>query len=237
MDRKLKYVEAVNEALHQKMEVDKNIVLIGQGLTSPWYVGGTCKGLKEKYPDRVFESPVSESGMTGFAVGLAIAGRRPVVIYPRMDFMLYACDQIINQAAKWKFMFGGAVNLPIVFWGIINRGGCQGAQHSQDFTWLFTNIVGLKVVSPTNPYSAKGLLVSAIENDGPVVFVDDRARYGIEGNVDEDLYRLSIESHKLGPKIRDFINCPVPASKPLEEKYFSLLKILNEVQDSIGALE
>lgn len=191
--RKLSYSLAINEALHQMMEQDPTVFLIGQGVKSPWYVGNTARGLLNRFgPDRVIDTPVSENAVTGAAVGAAIAGMRPVVVHPRMDFMLYALDPIINEAANWHYMFGGAINVPVVFWGIINRGGEQAAQHSQALHTFFAHIPGLKVVMPSTPYDAKGLMVAAIQDDNPVVFIDDRRLYRVEDEVPEELYSVPI---------------------------------------------
>ena len=191
--RKLQYSLAINEAFHQMMESDETVFLIGQGVKSPWYVGNTALGLLERFgADRVIDTPVSENAITGAAVGAAIAGMRPVVVHPRMDFMLYAFDPIINQAANWHYMSGGNSTVPVVIWGIINRGGEQAAQHSQALHGLFSQIPGLKVVMPSTPYDAKGLMVAAIEDENPVVFIDDRWLYGIEDDVPEELYSVQI---------------------------------------------
>src|SRR3989344_6193949 len=167
--RKLTYVQALNEAFHQTMAADKNVFIIGQGCKSPWYVGGTCDGLIAHFgEERVIDTPVSENAITGSAVGAAIAGMRPVVVHPRIDFMMYASDPIINEAANWHYMSGGAASVPIVIWGIINRGGEQAAQHSQALQALYAHIPGLKVVMPATPYDAKGLLISAVRDNNPV---------------------------------------------------------------------
>jgi pyruvate dehydrogenase E1 component beta subunit len=191
--RKLQYSLAINEALHQLMESDNSVFVIGQGVKSPWYVGNTCRGLIEKFgPKRVIDTPVSENAITGAAVGAAIAGMKPIVVHPRMDFMLFAMDPIINQAANWYYMFGGKLNVPIVIWGIINRGGEQAAQHSQALHSIFAHIPGLKVVMPSTPYDAKGLLISAVQDPNPVVYIDDRWLYKIEGEVPENIYAVPI---------------------------------------------
>jgi len=192
-NRKLSYSLAINEALHQTMGTDNSVFLIGQGVKSPWYVGNTAQGLLEKFgPQKIIDTPVSENAITGCAVGAAIAGMRPVVVHPRMDFMLYALDPIINEAANWYYMNGGNLSVPVVIWGIINRGGEQAAQHSQALHGIFAHIPGLKVVMPSTPYDAKGLMVSAIRDDNPVVFIDDRWLYSIEGSVPEEIYSVPI---------------------------------------------
>jgi pyruvate dehydrogenase E1 component beta subunit len=131
-ERKISYSLAINEAIRQMMKKDSSVFIIGQGVKSPWYVGNTCRDLIKKFGEkRVFDTPVSENAMTGMAVGAAISGMRPIIVHPRMDFMFYGADPIINQAANWSYIFGNKISLPVVFWGIINRGGEQGAQHSQ----------------------------------------------------------------------------------------------------------
>ena len=191
--RKISYAQAINETLHQMIEEDTRVFLIGQGVTSPWYVGNTTVGLLERFgPRRIIDTPVSESGVTGVAAGAALAGMRPVLVYPRMDFMYYAMDQIANHAANWHYMFGGQMSVPLTIWGIINRGGEQAAQHSQALQAMFTHIPGLKVVMPSTPYDAKGLLVASIEDDNPVVYIDDRWLYNDVGEVPEELYSVPI---------------------------------------------
>ena len=191
--RQLSYAQAINETLHQMMERDSRVFLIGQGVTSPWYVGTTTTGLIDRFgPERVVDTPVSENGVTGVAVGAALCGMRPVLMHPRMDFMYYAMDQIANHAANWHYMFGGQLSVPLTIWGIINRGGEQAAQHSQALQAMFAHIPGLKVVMPGNPYDAKGLLVASIEDDNPVVYIDDRWLYDHVGEVPEELYSVPI---------------------------------------------
>jgi len=193
VNRRLSYSLAINEAFHQTMAADKSVFLIGQGVNSPWYVGNTAHGLLKRFgPKRVIDTPVSENAMTGAAVGAAIAGMRAVVVHPRVDFMLYAMDPIINEAANWHYMSGGNGNVPVVIWGIINRGGEQAAQHSQALHATFAHIPGLKVVMPSTPYDAKGLMVAAIRDPNPVVFMDDRWLYRDEASVPEKIYEVPI---------------------------------------------
>jgi len=191
--RKLSYSLAINEALHQMMERDPSVILIGQGVKSPWYVGNTAQGLIKKFGEqRVIDTPVSENAMTGAAVGASMAGMRAVVVHPRMDFMLYAFDPIINEAANWFYMNGGRIPVPVVFWGVINRGGEQAAQHSQALHAMFSHAPGLKVVMPATPHDAKGLMIAAIKDENPVVFIDDRWLYNTEGDVPEEPYSVPI---------------------------------------------
>jgi len=191
--RQISYVQAINETLHQMIEKDMRVFLIGQGVTSPWYVGNTTVGLIDRFGHgRVIDTPVSENGITGAAVGAALTGMRPVIAHPRMDFMYYAMDPIANHAANWHYMFGGAVSVPITIWGIINRGGEQAAQHSQALQAMFMHLPGLKVVMPSTPYDAKGLLVASIEDDNPVIYIDDRWLYDYVGGVPEETYTVPI---------------------------------------------
>jgi pyruvate/2-oxoglutarate/acetoin dehydrogenase E1 component len=192
-NRKLQYSLAINEALHQMMAADPSVFVIGQGVKSPWYVGNTAQGLLERFGERrVIDTPVSENAITGAAIGAAIVGMRPVVVHPRMDFMLYAFDPIINQAANWHYMFGGKASVPVVIWAIINRGGEQAAQHSQALHAMFAHVPGLKVVMPATPHDAKGLMIAAIRDPNPVVFIDDRWLYGVTDSVPEEIYEVEM---------------------------------------------
>lgn len=191
--RKIKYVEAINEAFHQIMESDDGVLVLGVGVNSPWYVGRSMSGLYERFgQERVIDPPVAENGITGIAIGAALAGMRPVVVHPRMDFMYLAMDQIVNHAASWHYMFGGRVNVPVTIRGILNRGGEQAAQHSQNLAAMFMHVPGLKVVAPSTAYDAKGLLIASILDDNPVVYIDDRWLYENQGEVPQDIYEVPI---------------------------------------------
>ena len=191
--RQISYAQAINETLHQVLASDKRVFLIGQGATSPWYVGTTTVGLIDRFgARRIIDTPVSENGITGVAVGAALAGMRPILVHPRMDFMYYALDQIANHAANWHYMFGGQFSVPLTLWAIINRGGEQAAQHSQALQAIFTHIPGLKVVMPSTAYDAKGLLIASIADDNLVVFIDDRWLYNEVGDVPEEMYSIPL---------------------------------------------
>ena len=156
-----------------------NVFVIGQGLWSPWYVGDSMTDLDKKFGvQRVIDTPVSEAACTSAALGASLCGYRPVVVHPRMDFMLYCMDSIVNQAAKWSHMFGGQTAAKLTVRGIINRGGEQGAQHSQALHAWFAHIPGLRVVMPATVADARDLLVASVLCDDPVVFIDDRWLYG-----------------------------------------------------------
>ena len=158
--RKIRFFEAIREAIGQSMEKDDSVFVIGEGVPDPKGIFGTTLGLQEKYgTNRVLDMPVSENGMTGVCIGAALTGLRPILIHQRLDFSLLSLDQIINNAAKWHYMFGGRLSVPLVIRLIIGQGWGQGAQHSQNLQALFAHIPGLKVVMPSNAYDAKGLLI------------------------------------------------------------------------------
>ena len=192
LNRNLSYSLAINELIKQLMFEDENLLILGQGVKSPWYVGNTCKDLIQLFPNRVLDTPISENAMTGAAVGASISGMKSIIIHPRLDFAMYAIDPIINQASNWSYMSGGASNCPVVFWLIVNRKGEQAAQHSQALHSIFSHIPGLIVIAPSSPHDVKGLLNSAIHNPNPVIFIDDRSLYNIEGNVPEEVYKIPI---------------------------------------------
>ncbi len=202
--RRISYAEAINEALHQKLAADASVFLIGQGVTSPWYVGNTTTGLIDRFgSERVIDTPVSENGSTGLAIGAALAGLRPVLVFPRMDFMYYALDQIANHAANWHYMFGGQFSIPLTIWAIVNRGGEQAAQHSQAIQAIFSHLPGLRVVTPSNPHDAKGLLLASIDDDNPIVFIDNRWLYEDTGEVPEERYTVPINKGAVLRKGKD----------------------------------
>ena len=191
--RELSYVQALNEALWQLLENDKRVFLIGQGVNSPWYVGASTKGLFDQFgPEQVVDTPICEDSTTGVAIGAAIAGMRPIVMHPRVDFALLGMEQLVGQAANWHYMSGGKVRVPLVAWLIVNRGGEQAAQHSQSLQSYFAHIPGLKVVMPSTPYDVKGLLIASVRDDNPVIFMDERWVYGNVGPVPEEMYTVSI---------------------------------------------
>jgi pyruvate/2-oxoglutarate/acetoin dehydrogenase E1 component len=178
MSKKTNYAEGILEGFEYLLTNHKEFFVIGQGLWSPWYVGSTMKDLDKKYgKDRVIDCPVSELATTGATIGAAICGYRPLIVHPRVDFMLLAVDQIVTQAAKWRHMFGGNSSCPATFRAIINRGGEQGAQHSQSLHSWFAHIPGLKVVMPYSAKDARNLLISSVLSDDPVMFIEDRWLY------------------------------------------------------------
>jgi pyruvate/2-oxoglutarate/acetoin dehydrogenase E1 component len=204
MSRRLTYVQALNEALHQAMEHDPRVFVIGQGVKNPWYVGQSMVGLYDRFGGgRVIDPPVSEEAMNGFGVGAALAGDRPVVLHPRLDFLLMGLEQLVNQASNWSYMFDGQQGVPLTIWGIINRGGEQAAQHSQAIQAMLAHVPGLKVVMPATAYDVKGLMLAAIEDPNPVVVIDERWIYAREDEVPEAPYTIPIGQAHIARPGRD----------------------------------
>ncbi|MEP9411275.1 MAG: alpha-ketoacid dehydrogenase subunit beta [Candidatus Brocadia sp.] len=191
MQRILSYPEAIKEAIDQEMTRDPSVILLGQGVNDPKGILGTTKGLADKFgAERVFDTPLAEDGMTGVAIGAALAGLRPIHMHIRMDFVLLAMNQIINMAAKMRYMFGGEVFIPMVVRSIIGKSWGQGAQHSQSIYPLFMNIPGLKIFAPSTPYDAKGCLIQGIRDDNPVLFIEHRLLYYQRGYVPTESYTV-----------------------------------------------
>jgi len=199
--KKYNYGNAILSGFEYLLENKPEVFVIGQGLWSPWYVGNSMTNLDKKFgKDRIIDTPVSESACTGAAVGASLAKMRPIVVHPRMDFMLYSMDAIINQAAKWSHMFKGQAHPCVTIRGIINRGGEQGAQHSQSLHSLFAHIPGLRVVMPYSVSDARDLLIASVLCDDPVMYIDDRWLYETEAELDE--YK-EIDLREEGPKLID----------------------------------
>lgn len=202
--REITYAEAIAEAISQSMEKDKSVFVIGEGVPDPKAIFGTTKGLVEKYGhNRVLDMPVSENALTGVCIGAALRGMRPIMVHQRLDFVLLAMDQIVNNSAKWNYIFGGQTNVPFVIRAVIGMGWGQGAQHSQNIQAIFTHMPGLKVVMPATPYDAKGLLISSIQDNNPVIFIEHRWLHHIRGHVPEEMYSLPIGKAKIIKNGRD----------------------------------
>ena len=191
--RSRSFCEALNEALRQAMNTDPTVILMGEGVDDPRAIFGSTQGLKEQFgEERVFDIPLAENGMTGVGVGAALTGLRPVMTHQRLDFMLYAMDQIVNQAAKRCYSSGGRQSVPLTIRAIVGRGWGQGSQHSQSLQAWFAHIPGLKVIMPSTPYDAKGLLLAGIQDPNPVICIEHRKLYDVVGEVPEPAYTLPI---------------------------------------------
>lgn len=187
------YSQAIHQAFTYLLDKYPNVFAIGQGLWSPWYVGNTMLDLELQFgKERIIDTPVAELACTGAAIGASLNGFRPIIIHPRMDFMLLAVDQIVNQAAKWHHMMGGSNSPALTIRGIINRGGEQGAQHSQALHAWFAHVPGLRVVMPSTVKDARDLLIASVLCDDPVLYIDDRWLYQQESELPPVVeYKLS----------------------------------------------
>ena len=200
MVRKLSFKQAINEAIAQEMGRDERVIAMGEdnvggmgsdGERDAWGgVLGVTKGLYGKYGDRIMDTPISESAFIGAAIGAAVCGLRPVAELMFVDFMGVCFDQIFNQAAKFRYMFGGKAVTPVVVRTMIGAGFRAAAQHSQCLYSLFTHVPGLKCVVPSSPYDAKGLLIQSIRDDDPVIFFEHKLLYGLESDVPEESYAI-----------------------------------------------
>lgn len=191
--RVLSYVMAINEALDIALQMDPGVIVLGQGVDDPSAMFGTTKGLKEKYgPERIFDTPLSEEGVMGVCTGAAMNGMRPVYMHNRPDFILLAFNQLVTHAAKLHFMDNGQTKVPMVVWAAIGRGWGSGAQHSQAIQGMLLGVPGLKIVMPSTPFDAKGLLLAAIADNNPVLIFEHRWLMKKDGIVPEAAYTLPI---------------------------------------------
>jgi pyruvate/2-oxoglutarate/acetoin dehydrogenase E1 component len=191
--RALSYVKAINEALAIAMESEPSVIVLGQGVDDPGAMFGTTKGLQDRFGRaRVFDTPLSEEGMMGISTGAAMNGLRPVYMHNRPDFILLAFNQLVTHASKIHFMDNGQTTVPLVVWAAIGRGWGSGAQHSQAIHGILAGVPGLKIVMPTTPYDAKGLMLSAILDNNPVLICEHRWLMKKEGIVPEGFYRVPI---------------------------------------------
>jgi pyruvate dehydrogenase E1 component beta subunit len=193
--------QALNEALHLEMSRDKNVIIFGEdvcggtggtGEKDAWGGAfGVTKGLLSEFgPDRIMDTPITESAFVGAAVGAAMTGLRPVTEIMFVDFLGVCFDQIFNQAAKVRYMFGGKADMPMVLRASYGAGASSASQHSQALYPIFTHIPGLKVVVPSNPYDAKGLLINAIRDEDPVIFLEHKMLYDFSGEVPDEAYTV-----------------------------------------------
>jgi pyruvate dehydrogenase E1 component beta subunit len=207
VSRKISYREAINEALEQEMERDSSVILIGtdiaggaggEGKDDAWGgVLGVTKGLYGKFPGRVLDTPISETGYMGAAVGAAQRGLRPVAELMFIDFAGVCLDSMVNQAAKFRYMFGGTAVTPLTVRAMYGAGLRAGAQHSQVLYPIFTHFPGLKVVVPSSPYEAKGLLAQSIRDNDPVIFFEHKLMYEVTGEVPEESYTIPFGKAKV----------------------------------------
>ena len=200
----LTYGQAIWQALDECLGRDPAVYLCGLGAPDPKGIFGTTLGLAERHgAQRVWDMPTSENALTGVAIGAALAGMRPVMCHQRLDFALLAMEELVNQAANWHFMYGGRMRVPLTVRLILGRGWGQGPQHSQHLQAWFAHVPGLKVVMPTTPHDAKGLLIAAIEDDNPVIFLEHRWLHRISGEVPAGRYTVPIGAARVARPGRD----------------------------------
>ena len=191
--REITYLEAVREAMTQEMERDSRVFMIGEDIGEYGGAFQVSYGMLEQFgPERILDTPITELALTGAAVGAALIGMRPIAEIMFMDFTTLASEQLVNQAAKLRFMFGGQSTVPMVLRTPAGSGTGAAEHHSQSFENWFVHVPGLKVVMPTTPYDVKGLLVSSIRDDNPVVFIEHKLLYKTKGEVPEDLYEIPL---------------------------------------------
>ncbi len=232
MVREITFAQAINEALDYEMSKDEKVIIMGEDVGRYGGIFGATAGLYEKYgPERVRDTPISESGFIGAAIGAAATGLlRPVVELMFIDFLGVTFDQIFNQAAKMRYMFGGKAKIPMVLRTTCGAGFSAAAQHSQSLHALFVHVPGLKVVMPSTPYDAKGLLIASIEDDDPVVFIEHKGLYGIKGPVPEEAYSIPLGEADIKKEGKDativataaMVHKALEAANKLEEEGISV---------------
>ncbi len=187
--RTLSYKDAISEALVQAMDNDPDIFIFGLGVDDYKGIFGTTREAYRRFgPERVFDTPASEGALMGITLGAAVNGKRPVMVHARNDFMFLALDQLLNNAAKWKYVYAGKTSVPCLVRGIVGKGWGQGVTHSQNIQAVCAHVPGLHVAVPSSPYLAKGLILQALQTDGPVVILESRALYDTVGPVSEEMY-------------------------------------------------
>lgn len=193
--RLITYKDAATEALLQAMEKDSRVFIMGEGVDNITGIYGQVLPAYKKFgPSRVIDTPLSENGLTGFAVGAALSGMRPILIHQRNDFMLLTMDQLMNQAAKLRYISGGRNKVPLTILSFVARKAGEGAQHTNSLQSVFAHFPGIKVVMPSDPYSVKGAILAAVEDDDPVIILEHRNLFEESGFVPEGYFTTPFES-------------------------------------------
>jgi len=196
--RKINYRDAIREAMRQEMARDSRVFVYGIGVPNHAKIFGTTDGLIEEFgPERCFDTPIAEDCMTGFGLGAAICGLRPIHVHIRVDFLILATNQLVNMISNYIYSTGGRMKVPLVIRAVIGRGWGQGSQHSKSLFSYFTHIPGLKVIAPTTPYDAKGMLTAAIRDDNPVICLEHRWLYWAEEEVPESPYEVPLGTGRI----------------------------------------
>ncbi len=225
--RLISYMDAISEGLQQEMARDSNVFVYGLDVTDHKRIFGSTKGLEKFGSSRFFGTPLSEEAMTGIGLGAALNGLRPVHIHIRVDFLLLAMNQLVNMAATAGFGSAGKLKAPLVIRAVIGRGWGQGFQHSKSLQSIFAHIPGLKVVMPSTAYDAKGLLTSAIRDDNPVIFLEHRWLYWLEGKVPKKLYTVPMGKARV---IREGRDISVVATSWMNVEAYKAAQILERKQ-------
>ncbi len=217
--REITYLEAVREAMTQEMERDEKVFLVGEDIGAYGGAFGASFGMLEQFgPDRILDTPITELGLTGMATGAALIGMRPIAEIMFMDFLTLASEQLVNQAAKLRFMFGGKATVPMVLRTPAGSGTGAAEHHSQSLENWFVHVPGLKVVMPSTPYDAKGLLISSIRDNNAVVFVEHKLLYKTKGPVPEEPYTIPLGQAEVKREGKDLtiVATSIMVSKSLE---------------------
>ncbi len=224
----MKFREAVRDATLQALDRDPSVFLIGVGIVDPRAVWGTLTGALDKFgPDRVIEGPLAENALTGICVGAAALGMRPILVHHRIDFLLLTMDQLINHAAKWRPMFGGQQTVPMVVRAVVGRGWGNGPQHTQSHHALFSHVPGLKTVVPSNTRDAKGLLLAAVEDDDPVIFIEHRWLHEDEADVPTEYFTTPLGRAAV---VRSGGDVTIVAAGPMVSEALRAAKALEETR-------
>jgi len=198
MKKNISFGVSINSGLDYCLSALDETLVIGQGVDSIDGVFGTTKNLVNKYgKKRVSDFPISESLMTSASIGMANSGLRPILVHQRIDFMMYSLDAIVNWMSMWRFKSGGKSKLPIVIRALIGRGWGQGPQHSKPLYSMLTGIPGLKVVMPTTPFDAKGLIISSVLSDDPVLFIEHRSLYNLKEEIPDEPYSIQLNHERI----------------------------------------
>jgi pyruvate dehydrogenase E1 component beta subunit len=224
--REISYMEALREAMQQAMEKDDRVFLIGEDIGVYGGAFGVSAGLLDKFgPERIIDTPISEAGIAGACVGSAVTGMRPIGEMQFSDFVVIAMEQIVMQGAKMRFMFGGKAKLPFVIRLAGGSGTGAAAQHSESLENWFVHVPGLKVVMPSTPYDAKGLLLAAIEEDNPIMFFEHKLLYKTKGPVPEEMYTIPIGQSNV---VREGSDLTVVATSVMVTRSLEAAKILSD---------
>ncbi|HLG14364.1 MAG TPA: transketolase C-terminal domain-containing protein [Blastocatellia bacterium] len=233
--RRISYCEALNEAMRQEMDRDPAVFVYGIGVPDHKKIFGSTEGLLERFgPDRCFDTPLCEETMTGFGLGAAVNGLRPIHIHIRVDFLLLAMNQLVNMVSAYVYSTGGKLKVPFVIRAIVGRGWGQGYQHSKSLHSYFAHIPGLKVVLPTTPSDAKGLLISAIRDDNPVIFIEHRWLYWAVDEVAEEPYTIPIGE---GNILRSGSDITVVATSWMNVEALEAAKVLERTGVSVEIVD